>query len=446
MTMKKKLLTTLSVVLILGLAALGILAYLSDTDSDVNVMTLGNVDIEQEEVFEQGADLYPGVTVQKEVSVKNVGESDAYVRTLVAFETIDAEGFSYVPTWADGVTAAKLTTIEKDGVQYDVYEVVYNDAVAPNTETSKSLMSVKLSEDCTNEHMEALGGTYEVLVLSQAVQVEGFADAQEALDAAFPKGDNNANVADWFDAVAMPTVVANANELEGILHLGADGAIIKLTEGVDYGEIYVGSGQGVTEVPKDITVIGAEGATLDLAVRSGFEISGWTFKNVNFSGGGVKITNEAVAKGITFDGCTFSGTTYMYIKEGSEDITITGCDFFGNGTQKAIYIQGAKNVTVTGCTFKNVTNAVNIGASGDIVVFGNKINGTTDRPLRFSTVDATILVSGNTIVSNGDDDGQLMKADGGITADKITLDGNTWNGKSDSEVSAGMDGDVYIVK
>ena len=49
MTMKKKILTTLSVVLILGLAALGILAYLMDEDSDVNVMTLGNVSIEQHE-------------------------------------------------------------------------------------------------------------------------------------------------------------------------------------------------------------------------------------------------------------------------------------------------------------------------------------------------------------------------------------------------------------
>ena len=66
MTMKKKLLTTLSVVLILGLAALGILAYLTDKDYDTNTMTLGNVDIEQHEDFKDLADLYPGTEVKKE--------------------------------------------------------------------------------------------------------------------------------------------------------------------------------------------------------------------------------------------------------------------------------------------------------------------------------------------------------------------------------------------
>ena len=150
MTMKKKLLTTLSVVLILGLAALGILAYLTDTDSDVNVMTLGNVDIEQTEweratingeiysekqnnqetyilkEFSQNKPLLPIVgdpslpgnnpgyagwddttvwmgqgdvdshgtmqvfagknAVDKFVVVKNTGKTDAYVRTLVAIE------------------------------------------------------------------------------------------------------------------------------------------------------------------------------------------------------------------------------------------------------------------------------------------------------------------------------------------------------------------------
>lgn len=155
MTMKKKILTTLSVVLVLGLAALGILAYLQSEDSDVNVMTLGNVDIEQHEYqrvenadgtyktdtidgqnsyvledFEQAkpllpivgdpslsgddpgyagwdsttvrmsqVDSYGGMQVfagknaqDKFVTVKNTGKSDAYVRTLVAIEVGSTDG------------------------------------------------------------------------------------------------------------------------------------------------------------------------------------------------------------------------------------------------------------------------------------------------------------------------------------------------------------------
>ena len=47
--MKKKILTTLSVVLILGMAVLGIMAWLTSEDSNVNVMTAGNVKIDQQE-------------------------------------------------------------------------------------------------------------------------------------------------------------------------------------------------------------------------------------------------------------------------------------------------------------------------------------------------------------------------------------------------------------
>jgi len=205
MTMKKKILTTLSVVLILGLAALGILAYLQSEDSDVNVMTLGNVDIEQHEQqkaedgslepFEQGKALLPGATISKIVSVKNVGTSPAYVRTLVAFETVAGNTFDYESNLDDGEF---LCSILRDGVYYDVYEYVY-DKVAAGTETAPSLTEVKLAESCTNEDMEALGGTYDILVLSQAVQTEGFDSATEALDAAFPKGENNENVPVWFD-------------------------------------------------------------------------------------------------------------------------------------------------------------------------------------------------------------------------------------------------------
>ena len=190
MTMKKKILTTLSVVLILGMAALGILAYLMDSDSDVNVMTLGNVDIEQVEQqvaedgdslepFEQEKGLYPNTTISKIVSVKNTGASDCYVRTLIAFEKIDSNTFGY----KSNLELDSIGTITKDGVTYEVYEYLYEEALVAGAETAASLTEVKLAETCTNEDMEALGGTYEVLVFSQAIQKAGFNSAEEAFTA-----------------------------------------------------------------------------------------------------------------------------------------------------------------------------------------------------------------------------------------------------------------------
>ena len=116
--MKKFATMVTSVALIGAMVAGGSLAYLSDTDSAVNVMELGSVNIEQIEQernaegklvdFTQGKPLLPYVgelgwkntdvdngayrsftmnnVVDKYVSVKNTGKSDAYVRTIIALE------------------------------------------------------------------------------------------------------------------------------------------------------------------------------------------------------------------------------------------------------------------------------------------------------------------------------------------------------------------------
>ncbi|MBE5816090.1 MAG: hypothetical protein E7320_12995, partial [Clostridiales bacterium] len=123
---KRTLLMVVSIVASLALAATGTLAYLSDSDMDVNVMTLGKVDIVQNEqerrddgtldAFTDNKPLLPAVfpgssipyadgskwpvpndftwrvvednenVVDKFVTVTNTGKTDAYVRTIVAVE------------------------------------------------------------------------------------------------------------------------------------------------------------------------------------------------------------------------------------------------------------------------------------------------------------------------------------------------------------------------
>ena len=270
--MKKILSITLVVVLLAGIAVSGTMAYLQDSDSDVNVMTLGNVYIKQHEYerevdadgnyvadatngyklkdFSQGKPLYPAITdpsgnngwgwdtttvdmtqvdsngsmqvfleknaQDKFVTVENTGKSNAYVRTLVAFEIGEAGddllGMSYHKAW----TSKGIGIIEIDGVKYDVIELVYKGleqedktwihegGVLPAGETTyPSLAQVYLKSAATNEDVEKLdgnkNGTFDILVLSQAVQAEGFADAQTALDTAFGKASENA--AEWFKGV-----------------------------------------------------------------------------------------------------------------------------------------------------------------------------------------------------------------------------------------------------
>ena len=124
--LKSILLMGLSMVLVVALSIGGTLAYLQDSDEAVNVMTLGNVSIEQIEQerdangnlvpFTQAKPAYPAVyegtsipyadpenypvpndeawkvvednanVVDKFITVKNTGKTDAFVRTIIAFE------------------------------------------------------------------------------------------------------------------------------------------------------------------------------------------------------------------------------------------------------------------------------------------------------------------------------------------------------------------------
>lgn len=236
--LKKVLLMCTAYVLVAALAIGGTIAYLTNTDSDVNVMTLGNVSIEQIEQewnenktelvdFTQNRPLYPYVgtlgwelpltrstdasayrrftmenVIDKYVSVKNTGKTDAFVRTFIALEMGDftydefskvgisinkynGSEFQFPGTWDwnyDGV-------IEIEGKNYNVMVAVHQDAVAAGETTIPSLNQVYLSKDATNEDCEKLdgndNGTYDILVLSQAVQADGFDDAVIALNTAF---------------------------------------------------------------------------------------------------------------------------------------------------------------------------------------------------------------------------------------------------------------------
>lgn len=305
MTSKKKILTTLSVVLILGLAVLGILAYLTDQDGDVNVMTMGEVDIEQTEVFEQGIDLYPGEVVTKEVTVKNVGKSDAYVRTWFAFE-MPMEGV-IEPSWAENAPDLKYVTTEKIGdTEYKIF-VMYYDKMEADTAVD-SLKGVKMLESATNEDVAKYGDTYEVLVFSQAVQTNGFDDAETALNTAFTANHP------WTEGVEIPVAVATADELTEAVANGDD---VYLTTDINMNKACV-------TIPENTTVtINLNGHTLT-SMDGG---SNETYMAVYVSKGANLTLNDYVGTGKIVSSCYG-----VYVKENAT-FTMNGgtIDVKGNG-------------------------------------------------------------------------------------------------------------------
>ena len=183
--------------------------------------------------------------MDKFVFVKNTGKSDCYYRTIIAFEC--PEGMEYSQgsdkefmmnanqSQSLAWTGGDYWTIS--GTRYYIAVATYNKVLSAGKTSIPTLLQVVMTHNATNEDMKLLGDTYDILVLSQAVQTAGFADAATALNTAFGEV-NAANVAEWFKTIA-PTVVTTGEELQDAIDSGASsielGDDIELDGGITIG-------------------------------------------------------------------------------------------------------------------------------------------------------------------------------------------------------------------
>jgi len=455
--MKKLLSIALVVVLLAGIAVSGTMAYLQDSDSDVNVMTLGNVSIAQHEYerkvgadgnyvteeidgvasyvlkdFTQGKALLPATEVDangqpynygagnwddtvvrmtrvgsygsmqvftsknaqdKFVTVENTGKTDAYVRTLVAIEVggADAEliGTSYHKTW----TKNEIGTIAIDDVNYYVFEYVYkggelsdgswrheNGILPAGDTTYPNLSQVYLQAIATNEDMEKIDGNkngmLDILVLSQAVQAEGFADAKTALDTAFGKTSEKA--AEWFggEEFKAPTAVATADELKAAL---AAGESVVLTEDMEL---------------KDDPITIANDAVLDLG---GHTLSGIA---TNASASAMITVRPGATLTLSGNGVVTFGATTPDTNWGGE-----GQPPYPGYANNTIKCEG--KLVIDGVTVKNTTAhggasyAIDCYQGSDLIVNSGTIDGVGKCAIRMfcnsNTLSTNVTINGGTI-------------------------------------------------
>ena len=241
----KKIIAWLLVLALTAAISIGAtLAYLTDTDEDVNVMTVGKVKIDQLEYervddetkdadalvqeFHDNKPLYPGVynddfnftdtegevdwiqigkedytsgiwnpekinnELDKMVFVENKGNYDAYVRTVFAFEAGNYETLDEfkammhlnlnTTNWS---WEWQLEPVTIGGSKYFVAVATYNDILEPGKLTEISLSQIALDKSATNADVEAFGETYNILVKTQAIQADGFIDPTTALTDGF---------------------------------------------------------------------------------------------------------------------------------------------------------------------------------------------------------------------------------------------------------------------
>ena len=404
---KKTALTISSYAAVAALAIGGTLAYVTASDSDTNVMTNGNVKIEQHEYqraegiaynagdagagngvkigaleeFKQGKMLLPAVPVEgaenpytaeqedmfywgdyvysgtaanglwndtkisnvmdKMVFVENTGKTDAFVRTIIAFEC--PEGMEYGEgsdkEFMMNINGSKTAYewvnngyVTIDGDRYLLMEATYLKTLAPKATAHPSLLQVLMTEHVTSEDIELLGDTYEILVLSQAVQAEKNSTPATMLDKAF--GDVNAeNAIKWFEeddtVVAAPE--AGAVRPAGVIP-NTEGEVINHLVVTDDSDdttnlraLYTKNGNMTDDLyvlnssldgTYAMNVTAEESADADLIVEN-TEFKGW----VSFSG----------FDSATFTDCTFginSEGTYNYFRAYDETV-LKNCAFVG---------------------------------------------------------------------------------------------------------------------
>lgn len=493
--LKKILFTGISYLLVAALAIGGTLAYLQDTDEAVNVMTLGNVYIEQLEYqraegvahnageagkgngvkegalvkFVQDQPLYPAVpsddtaytaeqtdlfywgdyvysgtagnglwnddklsnVMDKMVFVKNTGNVDAYVRTLIAFEC--PVGMEYSPSpdkeFMMNVNGSdtcykweEIGYITVDETRYLVMEATYLKALNPGNTSHPSLLQVVMTHNATNEDMELLGDTYNIVVLSQAIQTAGFDSAAQALDAGFgettlttaaewfggtwaayeeslkPQVDTWDGTADtsWYDPSNPQTAydISTAEQLAGLAELVSgdttfEGVTFTLINNIDlYCEDTTPSADGdpltfrpIGDYSKDGTFEGifdGNGKTISNLYQNGWDL-GYEWGNYGSYGlfGNV---NNATIKNLTLSG----GESYI---EGGDTSFVAGsatgtCVFenitikdsvsatYNNGNGGIIGWSGAGDYT-----FKNITIAEDCVLAGLWGSFDSSIGG-----------------------------------------------------------------------
>ena len=421
--MKKVLLMCTAYVLVAALAIGGTVAYLQDDDSDVNVMTLGNVKIEQVEQerdaegnlveFKQAKPAYPAVgpiewdedllavnggeykvftddlknVVDKIVTVNNTGKSEAFVRTVVAIEAPNGDPNDLIHiNWNSTDTAMSGGFLTKiDGVDYVIFVFTYKEALASGAKSAPSLVQVFLDSATTNEDCAAYGESWEILVKSQAVQTNGFATPEQALDTAF--GTITAAGHPWSNTVLVQT--NDETELKNALTSGKEVIlntdIVNLTDATyngngskvqlagsgtgSYGYLGFNPGKGEDVAVSNLTVNGVGFVEVGHHGQGGgdYTIENLTVKGMSstlaVTNGADKVTAAFAHYGnATMNNCVMTGTVATAEGYTAEDTYDAG---FVNSTKTVInggeygsfYVWSQAHVTVNGAKIDRIRSA-----------------------------------------------------------------------------------------
>ncbi len=205
--MKSRIIKALGALLIIGILITGAtLAFRSAENKATNIITIGSIDITLTEPLwdaatQQGTQLpvvYPGVSFDKDPTVKNVGSAGAYIRINLEYKTTPHVGEGEAPLperTLDPSVPEDLEIIEmiRGTFMYKDHSGAYVQGVNPDFELKedgryycKSVLEpdeeqilfskVLFPSEWTADETEKLGDAFSIIVKAEAIQSAGFED------------------------------------------------------------------------------------------------------------------------------------------------------------------------------------------------------------------------------------------------------------------------------
>lgn len=407
MKLNRKWIMVLALVMSMAMATTGTLAYLTDRDSEANVFTMGNVEIDLNEEFDpEDAELIPGVNIEKKPTITNTGKNDAWVWATIAIpaalDNDDASKnvvhFNYSPesvaaglwNWkSDGNWMIAEETI--DGVKYNVYTVLYETALKPGETTKEPVMTkvymdphVDIDPNGDLYHVENgvadkldwninTNGNPIIYVSAYAIQTEGFDTALDGYKAYNTQwGTNGTEYGEADTEIDLPygdddevtyeipadveyTTVTNTEELKAALNSKATTILLKDGE-------YNWSGTGHNGTAQSVSIYGESKDVILYHTNEGEGNTDYDFDGYTVDFYGLTISGEKngasypgwARMSATYNDCVIEQTYGLY----AGTHTFNNCTLNVAGDQYNIWTWGAETATFNNCTFNSDGKAV----------------------------------------------------------------------------------------
>lgn len=175
--MKKRKTIIAAIVLSLVLVVGGALAYFTDTDTETNTFTLGNVSIDLQEpnwVAADAEDIMPGDTVAKDPQITNDGAADAYVFLKITEPCYNnATIFDFTPNAAwTAVGTARTCNGSTAETVYGYGTASAMTTLAKNTTTPALFSNVTLKSTLDEAAVQSFTNGADIVVDAYGIQAD----------------------------------------------------------------------------------------------------------------------------------------------------------------------------------------------------------------------------------------------------------------------------------